>query len=167
VEEFSLPQLIDDAMQEFSAMAEAKRLRLGVRQPAHSVKIVADRQKIYLLLANLLSNAIKFTNAGGRVLVAVEVRDSEVWVSVRDTGIGIPAEKLDKVFDRFYQVEGSLTRHSEGMGLGLPIAKGMVELHGGRIWVESVEDLGSSFTFALPLRGEQLIPYHDEPYLHK
>ena len=155
VEEFSLPQLIDDAMQEFSAMAEAKRLRLGVRQPAHSVKIVADRQKIYLLLANLLSNAIKFTNAGGRVLVAVEVRDSEVWVSVRDTGVGIPADKLGKVFDRFYQVECSLTRHSEGMGLGLPIAKGMVELHGGRIWVESVEDLGSSFTFALPLRGDQ------------
>ena len=81
------------------------------------------------------------------------MRDSEVWVSVRDTGIGIPVEKLSKVFDRFYQVEASLARRYEGMGLGLSIAKGMVELHGGRIWAESVEGMGSSFTFALPLRA--------------
>lgn len=153
LEEFSLRGLIDDTMQEFRAVAEAKRLSLGVRRPAQAVRIMADRPKIYLLLANLLSNAIKFTNAGGNVLIAVEMRDSEVWVSVRDTGIGIPVEKLSKVFDRFYQVEASLARHYEGMGLGLSIAKGMVELHGGRIWVESVEGMGSSFTFALPLRA--------------
>jgi len=151
VEEFSLNGLIADAVQEFSAMAEAKRLSVGVRRPAHLAKIVADRQKIYLVLANLLSNAIKFTDAGGRVQIAVEERDAEVWVSVRDTGIGIPTDKLDKVFERFYQVESSLTRHHEGMGLGLSIAKGMVELHGGRIWAESVEGKGCSFTFALPL----------------
>lgn len=155
VEKFSLSQLIADVVQEFAATAGAKGLRLGVRRPAPSVEIEADEQKIYLVLANLLSNAIKFTNAGGRVLLAVEARHSEVWVSVRDTGIGIPADKLDKVFDRFYQVEGSLARHYEGMGLGLSIAKGMVELHGGRIWAESVEDRGSSFTFALPLPRAQ------------
>jgi two-component system sensor histidine kinase ChiS len=74
-----------------------------------------------------------------------------VWVSVRDTGIGIPPSKHERIFDRFYQVEPSLTRRFEGMGLGLSIAKGMVELHGGRIWVESVEEMGSAFTFALPL----------------
>ena len=153
IEEFSLHDLIADAMQEFSAMAEAKRLSLGVRRPTLRVKIMADRQKIYLVLANLLSNAIKFTNAGGKVLITVKVRDPEVWMYVRDTGIGIPTDKLDKIFDRFYQVEASLARHYEGMGLGLSIAKGMVELHGGRIWAESVEGMGSSFTVALPLRA--------------
>jgi signal transduction histidine kinase len=154
LEEFALPQLIADVMQEFSGMAEAKRLRVGVSQPDQPVKIVADRQKIYLVLANLFSNAIKFTGAGGRVQVAIQVHNSEVRVSVRDTGIGIPADKLTRVFDRFYQVEDSLTRHYGGMGLGLSIAKGMVELHGGRIWAESVENMGSSFTFALPLKLE-------------
>ncbi len=154
VDEFSLPHLIADVVQEFCAMAEAKRMSLGVRRPIPSVKIAADRQKIYLVLANLLSNAVKFTDAGGKVLVTIQVHNAEVRVSVRDTGIGIPADKLDKIFDRFYQVEGSLARHYEGMGLGLPIAKGMVELHGGRIWAESVEGMGSSFTFALPLRSD-------------
>lgn len=153
VEEFFLHQLIADAVQEFSGMAEAKGLSLTGRRPSQPVKIVADRQKIYLVLANLLSNAIKFTDTGGRVLVASQLRDREVWVSVRDTGIGIPPDRLGKVFDRFYQVESSLTRQSEGMGLGLSIAKGMVELHGGRIWAESVEGLGSSFTFALSLKA--------------
>jgi signal transduction histidine kinase len=152
LEEFSLDGLIADAMQEFSVMAEAKKLSIGIRRPAHLTKITADRQKIYLVLANLLSNAIRFTEAGGKVQVAVEERDSEVWVSVRDTGIGIPEDKLDKVFERFYQVESSLTRRHGGMGLGLSIAKGMVELHNGRIWAESVEGKGCSFTFALPLK---------------
>ena len=152
VEEFSLNGLIADVVEEFSVMAETKRLSMGVRRPAHLTKIAADRQKIYLVLANLLSNAIRFTDAGGKVLIAVEVRDAEVWVSVRDTGIGIPADRLEKVFERFYQVESSLTRQHEGMGLGLSIAKGMVELHGGRIWAESVVGRGCSFTFALPLK---------------
>jgi len=155
MEEFSLHQLIDDVVQEFAGMAEAKRLGLKLNRPSRPIKIMADRQKIYLVLANLISNAVKFTKSGGRVQAVVELRDSEVWVSVRDTGIGIPADKLDKVFDRFYQVESSLARQYEGMGLGLSIAKGMVELHGGRIWVESIENLGSSFTFALPLTGER------------
>lgn len=153
--EFLLNELIDDAVQEFAAMAEAKKLNLGVRQTAQTIEISADRQKIYLVLANLISNAVKFTPAGGRVLIDVKLHDSEARVSVRDTGVGIPADKLDKAFDRFYQVESSLTRSFEGMGLGLAIAKGMVELHGGRIWVESVEGLGSSFTFALPLEGRK------------
>jgi len=151
VEAFFVHQLIGDVVREFAATAEAKRLNLGVRRPVPRVEIRADRQKIFLVLANLLSNAIKFTDAGGRVQIASQVHGSEVWVSVRDTGIGIPADKLEKIFDRFYQVEGSLARQYEGISLGLSIAKGMVELHGGRIWAESVEGLGSSFTFALPL----------------
>ncbi|MFZ5916598.1 MAG: ATP-binding protein [Chloroflexota bacterium] len=147
--EFPVHQLVTDVIQEFSGVAEARRLSLSMRRPSQAIKIVADRQKIYLVLVNLLSNALKFTPSGGRVLIVVEDRDTEVWVAVRDTGIGIPAGKLDRIFERFYQVEGSLARHYEGMGLGLSIAKGMVELHGGRIWAESVEGMGSSFTVAL------------------
>ena len=75
----------------------------------------------------------------------------KAWVAVRDTGIGIPRKEWERVFDRFYQVEPSLSRRYEGMGLGLSIAKGMVELHGGRIWVESEVGKGSTFVFHLPL----------------
>jgi len=113
--------------------------------------VEADRQKLHLVLANLLSNAIKFTPEEGSIQVEVKTKGNEVRVSVRDTGIGIPPREQERIFDRFYQVEPSLTRRFEGMGLGLSIAKGMVELHGGRIWVESVKGKGSSFTFALPL----------------
>jgi signal transduction histidine kinase len=155
VEVFSLHQLIGDAVREFAAVAEAKGLRLGVRRPVPEVEIAADRQKIYLVLANLLSNAIKFTPPGGKVQIAGQVRNAEVWLAVRDTGIGIPPDRLEKIFDRFYQVEASLARRYEGMGLGLSIAKGMLALHGGRIWAESVEGLGSSFTFALPLAADR------------
>ena len=153
LEELSLAQLIDDVVQEFVGMAEAKQLDLGVRHLPQPVSVMADRQKLYLVLANLVSNAIKYTEASGRVLVVVRLYGPEVRVSVRDTGVGIPTDKLDKVFDRFFQVESSLTRQSEGMGLGLSIAKGMVELHGGRIWAESVEGQGTSITFALPLEA--------------
>ncbi len=151
LERLSLNELVTTITAEFASLAEAKRQSIGIRLAPQPPMVEADRQKLHLVLANLLSNAIKFTPEGGRIQVEVETKGNEVWVSVRDTGIGIPPREQERIFDRFYQVEPSLTRRFEGMGLGLSIAKGMVELHGGRIWVESVEGMGSSFTFALPL----------------
>jgi signal transduction histidine kinase len=151
LEQLSLNKLVTTITAEFASLAEAKKQSVHIKLASQPPIVEADRQKLHLVLANLLSNAIKFTPEGGRIHMEVETRGNEVWVSVRDTGIGIPPREQERIFDRFYQVEPSLTRHFEGMGLGLSIAKGMVELHGGRIWVESVEGMGSSFTFALPL----------------
>jgi signal transduction histidine kinase len=153
LEQLSLNELVTTITAEFASLAEAKKQTISIKLASQLPIVKADRQKLHLVLANLLSNAIKFTPEGGRIQAAVETRGNEVWVSVRDTGIGIPPREQERIFDRFYQVEPSLTRHFEGIGLGLSIAKGMVELHGGRIWVESVEGMGSSFTFALPLSG--------------
>lgn len=151
LESLSLNELVTAITAEFASLAEAKKQNVSVQLASQPPMVEADRQKLRLVLANLLSNAIKFTPEGGRIQVAVETKGNEVWISVRDTGIGIPSREQERIFNDFYQVEPSLTRRFEGMGLGLSIAKGMVELHGGRIWVESVEGMGSSFTFALPL----------------
>lgn len=155
---FSMTELISDVAGEFDQLAKAKQQILRVDLPEDPLKIDADRQKIYLVLANLLSNAIKFTLPKGRVQVSARRKGEEIWVRVMDTGIGIPERDYNRIFDRFYQVEPSLTRRYEGMGLGLSVAKSMVELHNGRIWVESVVDKGSRFTVALPISPFKAVP---------
>lgn len=154
LEQLSLNELVTTITAEFASLAEARKQSFNIKLAPQPPMVEADRQKLRLVLANLLSNAVKFTPEGGRIQVEAETKGREVWVSVRDTGIGIPSRERERIFDRFYQVEPSLTRRFEGIGLGLSIAKAMVELHGGRIWMESVEGMGSSFTFALPLPEE-------------
>jgi signal transduction histidine kinase len=99
-------------------------------------------------VSNLLSNSIKFTRKGGRIVVSARQRDNTILISVSDEGPGIPSEHLSKVFERYWQAEE--TKRS-GLGLGLAIAKGIVEAHSGKIWVESELGKGSSFSFTLPL----------------
>jgi signal transduction histidine kinase len=108
----------------------------------------ADRHRVGQVLSNLLSNAIKFTRHGGRIAVSAWHRDNTIVVSVSDEGPGILREDLPKVFDRFWQAEKTKRL---GTGLGLSIAKGIVEAHGGKIWVNSQLGKGSSFSFTLPL----------------
>jgi signal transduction histidine kinase len=155
---FSMSDLIAEVTGEFSQLAKAKRQLLRSELPDDPLKIDADRQKVYLVLANLLSNAIKFTPPEGRVQVSAERKGDEIIVSVMDTGVGIPEKDYSRIFDRFYQVEPSLTRRFEGMGLGLSIAKSMVELHGGRMWVESVVGQGSRFVVVLPVSPFREVP---------
>jgi signal transduction histidine kinase len=100
------------------------------------------------VLANLLRNALKFTPRDGHVVIAVEPRETDVMFSVTDTGIGISAEKQERVFDRYWQ--SSAGARQRGAGLGLSIAKGIVEAHGGRIWVRSAPGEGSEFAFTVP-----------------
>jgi signal transduction histidine kinase len=103
------------------------------------------------VLLNLLNNALKFTPAHGRVQVALVADEREVTVSVRDNGIGIAPEHLPRLFDKFYQVDPSLTRSHGGAGLGLSISKAIVEAHGGRMGVLSEPERGSTFWFSLPM----------------
>ena len=155
---FSMTELISDVAGEFDQLAKAKQQILRVDLPEDRLKIDADWQKIYLVLANLLSNAIKFTPPEGRVQISAQRKGEELWISVMDTGIGIPERDYDRIFDSFYQVEPSLTRRYEGMGLGLSVAKSMVELHSGRMWVESVVGKGSRFTVVLPISPFKAVP---------
>jgi signal transduction histidine kinase len=149
---FSLRSLMLEVVEEFKEFADAKQQILTTRFiPDDSpLNIDADQPKIHLVLANLVSNATKFTGESGRVHIDIEQKGHEYWINVIDTGIGIPKEEYTRIFDQFYQVEPSLTRKFEGMGLGLSIAKGMVNIHHGRIWVESVVGKGCKFTVVLP-----------------
>jgi signal transduction histidine kinase len=145
-----LRKLLQEACRDYSDLAHAKALVMETSLPDHDVQIVADKQKLRVVLDNLISNAVKFTPQGGRVRLSLRTSEQEVEIEVADTGIGIPTEELERVFDRFYQVEDHMTRRHGGMGLGLSVVKGLVELHGGRVWGESDPERGSRFIVVLP-----------------
>jgi K+-sensing histidine kinase KdpD len=152
LEEVDLGRLLQDAVSDMHTSAQEKSLSVEVCVPADFPPMVTDREKLDLVVMNLLSNAIKYTPEGGRIWLKAWVEGDKAVVAVRDSGIGIPAEARDKIFERFYQVASSLTRQQGGTGLGLAIAKGMIELCRGRIWVESEVGQGSTFTFEVPLQ---------------
>jgi signal transduction histidine kinase len=127
-----------------------KRLSIQVDIP-RDLLIHADRNALHDILINLLSNAFKFTADGGRVSILAGPRDQSILLEIKDTGMGIPEDKLQMIFDEFYQVEGG--KHG-GTGLGLAIAKRLVEEQGGNIWVESQLGKGSTFYFTLPRSAE-------------
>ncbi|MBI3912914.1 MAG: PAS domain-containing protein [Chloroflexi bacterium] len=118
--------------------------------PADLPRIIADPRRIRQVLHNLIENAIKYTE-GGQITVACEIEPAQVVVSVSDQGAGIASEYSDKIFERFFQMDGKSTRRVGGAGLGLSISRGIIEAHGGRIWVESIVGQGSIFRFALPI----------------
>ncbi|HEY8807210.1 MAG TPA: ATP-binding protein [Candidatus Limnocylindria bacterium] len=131
--------------------AAAHRIQVAAEIPADLPTVTADERKIRQVLLNLLSNAVKFTPDGGTIGIAARAADGELEISVKDTGIGIPPEDQAAVFEEFRQVGQGADRSREGTGLGLTLAKRFVELHGGRIWVESAPGKGSTFTFAIPV----------------
>ena len=149
----SVARIIEDVSASFNEMAKKKGIALRNESNAdQDLWVDIDGGKIAIVLSNLLKNALTFTNDGGFVILRGEQHPDYVKVSVQDNGIGIPASDLPHVFDRFYQVESHLTRRHGGMGLGLSVAKVMVEMHGGRIWADSREGEGSTFSFVLPVR---------------
>lgn len=153
VSDFVLQEVVQRLVQNLRDLFTTKNQEVLLHLPDEPLRLKADRDKIQLVMNNLLTNAIKFTGPGGRILVSAERKNDEMNVHVADTGIGIPQSEIDQIFDRFYQVEPHLTRQYGGLGLGLAIAKGMIDLHGGRMWVESVEGRGSRFSFSVPIAG--------------
>ncbi len=119
--------------------------------------VEADVRCTEQVLRNLVQNAIKYSPDGGEIIIAGELKDGEVIVSVSDEGIGIPQEHQDKVFDRFYRVDSQLTHGTPGSGLGLSITKGHIEAHGGRVWLESTVGKGSMFYFSLPFEQDEIL----------
>jgi len=146
-----LAQLIREMNVDQDETAVAKQQTITINLPPFRLPVEADKDMMQVVMDNLISNAIKFTPENGRIDISISQRGSECWLTVSDTGIGIPEDKIDRIFGRFYQVERVLDRHYEGMGLGLSIARELVELHDGRIWAENLDGQGSRFTIALPL----------------
>jgi signal transduction histidine kinase len=155
---FDLRDEVRKACESHVAIAETGGLVLRTDLPDEEVPILADEEKVRVILDNLISNAVKFTPPGGEVRVALLSKGGEIEVAVADTGVGIPQEELERVFDCFYQVEGHMTRRHGGMGLGLSIVKGLVELHGGRVWAESTLGRGSRFVVVLPATPPEMAP---------
>ena len=147
----SIKRVVEEVADSFFEEAQHKQVSLRVEPGPDDLMVEGDAAKIAIALSNLVKNAITFTNAGGHIMILGEQIPGYAKVSVLDDGIGIPVKDLPRIFERFYQVELHLTRKHGGLGLGLSVAKVMVEMHGGRIWVESVEGRGSNFTFILPL----------------
>ena len=146
-----LVTLVKEAAESLRPVAAEKVINLTVMSADPGVIAWADRDKVIQVLMNLIGNALKFTPTGGKVTIAV-TKNSAAWmqISVTDTGPGIPAEEVNKVFGRFYQIGQAGIQKTQGTGLGLAISKALVEMHGGKIWVESEAGKGSTFSFTLP-----------------
>jgi two-component system sensor histidine kinase BarA len=150
--EVDAPQLMRDAVATVLPLARKKGLKVAV-EAGTLPRFQADRDKLRQCLVNLCSNAVKFTPAGGSITVSAEkLPEERIAIRVTDTGIGITDEHVDRVFDVFYQVDGSSTREYGGAGLGLAIVKSFVEAHGGEVGVTSVSGSGSTFSLVLPIR---------------
>ncbi|MFL7793939.1 MAG: GAF domain-containing protein [Anaerolineae bacterium] len=146
----SLAKLASRALKGCAATAEQSGLILVEDIQDGLPPVLGDAGRLQQVFDNLLGNAIKFSPDGGHITVAVKELEKVVQVSVTDEGVGIPEGQQKRIFERFYQVDGSARRHFAGVGLGLTIAKRIVEAHGGEIWVESVPDDGSTFHFTIP-----------------
>lgn len=142
----------------FASLAEKKETTLQFRSDLEDIQVYFERESITKVMSNLLSNAFKFTSAGDSITVDVSRMEGTDWapdghieIKVEDTGLGIPDDRVDRIFDRFYQIDGSQTRLQEGSGIGLSLTQELVELHKGDIRVESQEDEGSCFIVRIPL----------------
>lgn len=149
---FEFPGCLEEVLGGIQPQAAAKQIRLENRNAFREV-LSADRLRVKEILYNLLSNAVKFTPEGGLVWVESAVQDLFLRVTVGDTGIGIVPEEQELVFEKFYQVGSTTQGTREGTGLGLPITRKLVELHGGRMSLRSKPGEGTQFTFTLPLSG--------------
>jgi PAS domain S-box-containing protein len=153
-EVFDFGECVEEVLAGIRQRAEAKNIQLENKNAFHD-QLIADRLRVKEILYNLLNNAVKFTAAGGSVWLESLVQDGFLQLTIGDTGIGIPQEEQMAVFEKFYQASGTPGAIREGTGLGLPITKHLVELHGGTIWVESEPGKGSRFSLTLPLARPQ------------
>jgi len=147
---FDLPSALENARTFVRERAVRHAITLNLSVDERLGDFIGDERKIKQILLNLLSNAVKFTREGGSINLSARQSNGAVEISVSDTGIGISREDQSTVFEEFRQVGGDYAHKKEGTGLGLTLAKKFVELHGGKIWVESEVGKGSTFSFTLP-----------------
>jgi len=144
-----ISEVVARAVERLRMQADRAQVSLVVDIPAELPRVLADKERVEQVLVNLLHNAIKFTPSHGTIDVSAKAEGDNMLVSIVDTGVGIPADDLPRIFERFFKADKA--RAGGGTGLGLAIAKHIVEAHGGRIWAESIEGKGSTFTFTMPV----------------
>ena len=150
---FDLPAALDNALTLIRERAARHGLRLEVTVDPGLGEVKGEERKVKQVLLNLLSNAVKFTPEGGKISLSASLNDGMAEISVADTGVGIAPEDQEAIFEEFRQVGSDYARKREGTGLGLALARRLVALHGGKLWVESEPGKGSTFTFTLPVSG--------------
>lgn len=160
--EFTIKDLIDEVVTLIKPQAENKKIKLSFTKGCPDVNMISDYKMCFHILQNLIGNAVKFTEKG-KVTITASCSDNEIFIEVKDTGVGIPADQIDHIFDEFRQADQSTTRKHEGTGLGLAIARKFSTILGGEISVESKEEKGSVFTLKLPVRFDKAI---EEKVLH-
>lgn len=149
-EQFDFNQLVKDIVEETQQVADRHQIELQLA-PTNSIQ--GDRDRIGQAISNLLTNAVKYSPNAYQITVSTQVTKDAITLCVKDSGIGIPPEKLQRVFERFYRVEDREHHHTyAGLGLGLYISAEIINRHGGEIWVESEIGKGSAFSFSLPLK---------------
>jgi signal transduction histidine kinase len=153
--EFSINQLVNKIIKSYQETVTNKGIKLSATLPLEDVIINGDEEKLSIAINALINNAITFTDTNGEILISIDPLPGYVQIIVTDNGIGIPLKDQHHVFERFYQVSEHLTRRHGGMGLGLSVAKAMIEMHNGQIWVESEEGKGSKFYILLPTTTSQ------------
>jgi len=169
----NLTAFMDEIVSSFRSFAESKNISLKYNPEQDDIILYLDRDKMDKILSNIISNALKFTPGGGSINIDVktkqlfslplqysrdEFKEGFVEITITDTGIGIPAEQIDKIFDMFYQVNHSVAKEYEGVGVGLSLTKELVEIHKGKIIVESEEGRGATFKIFIPLGDKHLQP---------
>lgn len=170
-EQYNVVSFLKSLFYSFESLAAAKQISLKFETELNNVPVVFDPDKMEKVFYNLISNAFKFTAAQDEINVSIKIKgESLVEIKIKDTGIGIPANRLPNIFDRFYQVDGSITREHEGTGIGLALTKELVELHKGKITVSSREGEWTEFTIILPLgdlrkEKEQLTEVSDNDFI--
>jgi signal transduction histidine kinase len=154
----SVHDVLSDALESLRPQASARGVQLGGDVAADLPPVLLDEARILRVVYNLVDNAVRHTPAGGSVLLGAEELANSVRVEVVDSGEGIPADDVDRIFDRFYRGEKSRSRGTGGAGLGLAIAQGIVEAHGGRLWAENLSGSGARFCFTLLKAPRQAEP---------
>ena len=152
--DYSLNSLVQTVFVAVEALSTEKHLLLKIEAPSDLPMGRGDERRLSQVLINLVGNAIKFTDAG-EVTIKASAANGSFTVAVHDTGPGISESDQTKIFEEFLQADGSLTRTKGGTGLGLPIARKIIEMHGGRLWVESALGYGSTFSFSIPISVER------------
>jgi len=150
-EAVDMSKAVDEIADNLLPLAKAKHLHIVVNKKGKIKDVIADNEKIKLVIENLLSNSIKYTKARGKIEIGLSKSPGFLVFSIRDNGVGIPKEQQKQVFSKFFRSDNVVKYQTEGTGLGLYIAKNIVEQLGGRIWFQSIEQIGSVFNFSLPL----------------
>jgi signal transduction histidine kinase len=154
MEEINTVAIIQSAIEPLNLLFADKKIQLELELPENLPNTVGDRQQISWVMTNLINNAVRYTPAGGKITVRAGQQLNHIKISITDTGRGIPREAFENIFEKFVQINEKTDSTTGSVGLGLAIAKKVVEAHGGKIWVESELGRGSVFNFTLPIKGK-------------